>query len=125
MPSACQKDARLVSSPQLETLASGRDASAWLPTRLHAPSARCADTFDVVHCVLIGQRGQADGQYLLVVKPSSMVVNRQIARWPAGHRYSFRLASLNEIAFVKAAAGLTARSQWFRNQRRGTRTFAL
>src|ERR1022692_425133 len=42
----------------------------------------------VVHWDLIGHRGQADDQYLLILSPCSIVVKRQMARWPAGHRYS-------------------------------------
>ena len=40
----------------------------------------------------IEQRGQAELQYLWIVRPFSIVENRQIARSPAGQRYSSRLA---------------------------------
>jgi hypothetical protein len=35
-----------------------------------------------------GQRGQAELQYLRIVKPFSIVAKRKIARSPAGQRYS-------------------------------------
>lgn len=42
----------------------------------------------LVHCALIGHLGQAEDQYLCIVRPCSTVVKRQMARWSAGHRYS-------------------------------------
>ena len=47
------------------------------------------------HCAFSGQRGQADDQYLRIVRPLSTVAKRKIARSPAGQRYSSRFASLS------------------------------
>src|ERR1700730_18102771 len=60
----------------------------------------------VVHWDLSGHRGQADVQYLCMINPSSTLLQRQMARSPAGQRYSSFEGTYRKSALSNSPAAL-------------------